>query len=280
MTTTLYNSSLGRIYMMLRADVVNNKRTLLVFLGAFLALVYGVPRIFGILNVGLAQFNEIWKDSYKFSVVEGLMTICTTIYFFFYVNRRVVHSEPSLFSTLPARLWEKVVSIIVFGLVLSLLGGLVVHIEYLLEYITVPQLGWHSSINDILPTPIRLLIVPYTLITGLAELSNEKVPWVDLGLLTMFVAWVYLLSQLILFFCSTHIRNAFVGLCCSCGISLGLLLLLITLSATFFQSTPLYNISDIDTMVTNYSIFLNVYAVGFVALFAYLCYRKLRRIRS
>lgn len=280
MTTTLYNSSLGRIYMMLRVDAVNNKRTLLTLLGAFLGLVYGVPRILGILNVGLTRFNEIWGDTYSFSAVQSLMAICTTIYFFFYVNRRVVHSDPSLFSTLPARLWEKVVSIIVFGLILSFLGGLVVHIEYLLEYITVPQLGWHSSINDILPTPIRLLIVPYTLITGLADLNSKEVPWVDLGLLTMFVAWIYLLAQLILFFCSTRIRNAFVGLCCSCGISLGLLLLLITLSATFFQSTPLYNIADIDTMVTNYSIFLNVYAVGFVALFAYLCYRKLRRISS
>lgn len=279
-TKTLHTTSLGRIYMMLRADLVSTKRTIITLMLSLITLVYFLPRLMILTDLNIQAFMESWVRIYNLGVVEWVMMTATLIYFWVYVNRRIVHSQPTLFSTLPAKLWEKLVSIALYAVVLSILYQMAVRIEFLMEYLTVPAMPWKeefAKINFVPMFPAELLNIMLT--SGWKSDNISEASWVIWGLNFTAVLGLWCFLQISLFTAMTHIRNAFVALFAHFICSLQWSSLFIFIVTLIFSRTMIDN-GEIDQQTTSFLLLFNAYLWGTVALLVYFCRRKLQRLPS
>lgn len=279
-TKTLHTTSLGRIYMMLRADLVSTKRTIITLMLSLITLVYFLPRLTILADLNVQAFMERWARTYNLGVVEWVMMTATLIYFWVYVNRRIVHSQPTLFSTLPAKLWEKLVSIALYAVVLSILYQVAVRIEFLMEYLTVPAMTWKeefAKINFVPMFPAELLNFMLTISWEADNMGAAS--WFIWGLNFTAVLGLWCSLQMSLFTAMTHIRNAFVALFAHfiCMLQWGSLFIFIV---TQVFSRPLISNGEIDQHFISFLLLFNGYLWGTVALLVYFCRRKLQRLPS
>ena len=139
MKTASHNSSWGRIGLMLKADLINNKLTLSLYALCFLGIFVLLPR-----------FPLLWGFNYDAWLSGHLMTYSVPQLVFFslfgahiystiYVLVRSQHGQPTTFSTLPLSLREKFVSMNLFIACVVLLGFIVVACSYLIECLLIPN---------------------------------------------------------------------------------------------------------------------------------------------
>ena len=168
MKTASHNSSWGRIGLMLKADLINNKLTLSLYALCFLGIFVLLPR-----------FPLLWGFNYDAWLSGHLMTYSVPqlmifslfgahIYSTIYVLVRSQHGQPTTFSTLPLSLREKFVSMNLFIACVVLLGFIVVACSYFIECLLIPNF---SSLIEpsvlqsiILDAPFKMMEVDRSLL--------------------------------------------------------------------------------------------------------------------
>ena len=139
MKTASHNSSWGRIGLMLKADLINNKLTLSLYALCFLGIFVLLPRL-----------PLLWGFNYDAWLSGHLMTYSVPQLVFFslfgahiystiYVLVRSQRGQPTTFSTLPLSLREKFVSMNLFIACVVLLGFIVVACSYCIECLLIPN---------------------------------------------------------------------------------------------------------------------------------------------
>ena len=168
MKTVSHNSSWGRIGLMLKADLINNKLTLSLYALCFLGIFVLLPR-----------FPLLWGFNYDAWLSGHLVTYSVPQLVFFslfgahiystiYVLVRSQHGQPTTFSTLPLSLREKFVSMNLFIACVVLLGFIVVACSYCIECLLIPNFS--SLIKPsvlqsiILDTPFKMMEVDRSLL--------------------------------------------------------------------------------------------------------------------
>ena len=163
MKTASHNSSWGRIGLMLKADLINNKLTLSLYALCFLGIFVLLPRL-----------PLLWGFNYDAWLSGHLMTYSVPQLVFFslfgahiystiYVLVRSQHGQPTTFSTLPLSLREKFVSMNLFIACVVLLGFIVVACSYLIECLLIPNFSTlikPSVLQAIIfDTPLKMMVV-------------------------------------------------------------------------------------------------------------------------
>ena len=168
MKTASHNSSLGRIGLMLKADLINNKLTLSLYALCFLGIFVLLPR-----------FPLLWGFNYDAWLSGHLMTYSVPQLVFFslfgahiystiYVLVRSQRGQPTTFSTLPLSLREKFVSMNLFIACVVLLGFIIVACSYCIECLLIPNFS--SLIKPsvlqaiIFDTPFKMMEVDRSLL--------------------------------------------------------------------------------------------------------------------
>lgn len=170
MKTASHNSSWGRIGLMLKADLINNKLTLSLYALCFLGIFVLLPR-----------FPLLWGSNYDAWLSGHLVTYSVPQLVFFslfgahiystiYVLVRSQHGQPTTFSTLPLSLREKFVSMNLFIACVVLLGFIVVACSYCIECLLIPNF---SSLIEpsvlqsiILDAPFKMMEVDRSLLNN------------------------------------------------------------------------------------------------------------------
>ena len=170
MKTASHNSSWGRIGLMLKADLTNNKLTLSLYALCFLGIFVLLPR-----------FPLLFEWNYNAWLSEHLVTYSVPQLVFFslfgahiystiYVLVRSQHGQPTTFSTLPLSLREKFVSMNLFIACVVLLGFIVVACSYLIECLLIPNFSSliePSVLQDIIfDTPLKMIEVDRSLLNN------------------------------------------------------------------------------------------------------------------
>ena len=170
MKTVSHNSSWGRIGLMLKADLINNKLTLSLYALCFLGIFVLLPR-----------FPLLWGFNYDAWLSGHLITYSVPQLVFFslfgahiystiYVLVRSQHGQPTTFSTLPLSLREKFVSMNLFIACVVLLGFIVVACSYCIECLLIPNFS--SLIKPsvlqtiIFDTPFKMMEVDRSLLNN------------------------------------------------------------------------------------------------------------------
>ncbi len=168
MKTASHNSSWGRIGLMLKADLINNKLTLSLYALCFLGIFVLLPRL-----------PLLWGFNYDAWLSGHLMTYSVPQLVFFslfgahiystiYVLVRSQRGQPTTFSTLPLSLREKFVSMNLFIACVVLLGFIVVACSYCIECLLIPNFS--SLIKPsvlqaiIFDTPLKMMEVDRSLL--------------------------------------------------------------------------------------------------------------------
>ena len=172
MKTASHNSSWGRIGLMLKADLINNKLTLSLYALCFLGIFVLLPR-----------FPLLWGFNYDAWLSGHLMTYSVPQLVFFslfgahiystiYVQVRSQLGQPTTFSTFPLSLREKFVSMNLFIVCVVLLGFIVVACSYCIECLLIPNFS--SLIKPsvlqaiILDTPFKMMEVDRSLLNKIS----------------------------------------------------------------------------------------------------------------
>ena len=170
MKTASYNSSWGRIGLMLKADLINNKQTLSLYALCFLGIFVLLPR-----------FPLLWGSNYDAWLSGHLMTYSVPqlmifalfgahIYSTIYVQVRSQLGQPTTFSTLPLSLREKFISMNLFIACVVLLGFIVVACSYCIECLLISNFS--SLIKPsvlqaiIFDTPLKMIEVDRSLLNN------------------------------------------------------------------------------------------------------------------
>lgn len=163
MKTASHNSSWGRIGLMLKADLINNKLTLSLYALCFLGIFVLLPRLPLLLGCNYDAWLSGHLMSYSVPQLMIFSLFGAHIYSTIYVLVRSQHGQPTTFSTLPLSLREKFVSMNLFIACVVLLGFIVVACSYLIECLLIPNFS--SLIKPsvlqsiILDTPFKMMEV-------------------------------------------------------------------------------------------------------------------------
>ena len=206
MKTASHNSSWGRIGLMLKADLTNNKLTLSLYALCFLGIFVLLPR-----------FPLLFEWNYNAWLSEHLVTYSVPQLVFFslfgahiystiYVLVRSQHGQPTTFSTLPLSLREKFVSMNLFIACVVLLGFIVVACSYLIECLLIPNF---SSLIE--PSVLQDIIVNAPL--KMMELDGSLLNKFSLILVVSTYCVLYpLFAYGLMWLNSVYLRKSFLSL--------------------------------------------------------------------
>lgn len=191
-TKTWHQSSLGRIALMLRSDLIINKKAYIYcLLCLFWLYILGrIPVLIG--GISYSRFVEQHAYNYDFDQIEFCGQLMSYMLFFVSMYHRVKGSKPVLFSTLPAKLWEKCVSMLLLAYLISVMGYLAVRIEFLLEWLTIPNIHTPQSLWSISPLPfIPAGFYEHLTFAQIDPLKESVVPFAHklLATLALFGGW-------------------------------------------------------------------------------------------
>ena len=161
MKTASHNSSWGRIGLMLKADLINNKLTLSLYALCFLGIFVLLPRLPLLWGLNYDAWLSGHLMTYSVPQLVFFSLFGAHIYSTIYVLVRSQHGQPTTFSTLPLSLREKFVSMNLFIACVVLLGFIVVACSYLIECLLIPNFS--SLIKPsvlqsiILDTPFKMM---------------------------------------------------------------------------------------------------------------------------
>ena len=139
MKTASHNSSWGRIGLMLKADLTNNKLTLSLYALCFLGIFVLLPRLPLLWGFNYDAWLSGHLMTYSVPQLVFFSLLGAHIYSTIYVLVRSQHGQPTTFSTLPLSLREKFVSMNLFIACVVLLGFIVVACSYLIECLLIPN---------------------------------------------------------------------------------------------------------------------------------------------
>ena len=139
MKTASHNSSWGRIGLMLKADLINNKLTLSLYALCFLIIFVLLPRFPLLFGEDYDGWRSSYLETYSVPQLVFFSLFGAHIYSTIYVLVRSQHGQPTTFSTLPLSLREKFVSMNLFIACVVLLGFIVVACSYLIECLLIPN---------------------------------------------------------------------------------------------------------------------------------------------
>ena len=168
MKTASHNSSWGRIGLMLKADLINNKLTLSLYALCFLGIFVLLPRFPLLFEWNYNAWLSGHLVTYSVPQLVFFSLFGAHIYSTIYVLVRSQHGQPTTFSTLPLSLGEKFVSMNLFIACVVLLGFIVVACSYLIECLLIPNF---SSLIEpsvlqaiIFDTPFKMMEVDRSLL--------------------------------------------------------------------------------------------------------------------
>ena len=139
MKTASHNSSWGRIGLMLKADLTNNKLTLSLYALCFLGIFVLLPRFPLLFEWNYNAWLSGHLVTYSVPQLVFFSLFGAHIYSTIYVLVRSQHGQPTTFSTLPLSLREKFISMNLFIACVVLLGFIVVACSYLIECLLIPN---------------------------------------------------------------------------------------------------------------------------------------------
>ena len=139
MKTASHNSSWGRIGLMLKADLTNNKLTLSLYALCFLGIFVLLPRFPLLFEWNYNAWLSGHLVTYSVPQLVFFSLFGAHIYSTIYVLVRSQHGQPTTFSTLPLSLREKFVSMNLFIACVVLLGFIVVACSYCIECLLIPN---------------------------------------------------------------------------------------------------------------------------------------------
>ena len=170
MKTASHNSSWGRIGLMLKADLINNKLTLSLYALCFLGIFVLLPRYPLLLGFNYDAWLSGHLMTYSVPQLVFFSLFGAHIYSTIYVLVRSQHGQPTTFSTLPLSLREKFVSMNLFIACVVLLGFIVVACSYCIECLLIPNF---SSLIEpsvlqsiILDSPFKMMEVDRSLLNN------------------------------------------------------------------------------------------------------------------
>lgn len=168
MKTASHNSSLGRIGLMLKADLINNKLTLSLYALCFLSIFVLLPRFPLLFEWNYNAWLSGHLVTYSVPQLVFFSLFGAHIYSTIYVLVRSQHGQPTTFSTLPLSLREKFVSMNLFIACVVLLGFIVVACSYLIECLLIPNFSTlikPSVLQAIIfDTPLKMMEVDRSLL--------------------------------------------------------------------------------------------------------------------
>ena len=168
MKTASHNSSWGRIGLMLKADLINNKLTLSLYALCFLGIFVLLPRFPLLFEWNYNAWLSGHLVTYSVPQLVFFSLFGAHIYSTIYVLVRSQHGQPTTFSTLPLSLREKFVSMNLFIACVVLLGFIVVACSYLIECLLIPNFSLliKPSVlqSIILDTPFKMMEVDRSLL--------------------------------------------------------------------------------------------------------------------
>ena len=163
MKTASHNSSWGRIGLMLKADLINNKQTLSLYALCFLGIFVLLPRLPLLWGFNYDAWLSGHLMTYSVPQLVFFSLLGAHIYSTIYVLVRSQHGQPTTFSTLPLSLREKFVSMNLFIACVVLLGFIVVACSYLIECLLIPNFSTlikPSVLQAIIfDTPLKMMVV-------------------------------------------------------------------------------------------------------------------------
>ena len=170
MKTASHNSSWGRIGLMLKADLINNKLTLSLYALCFLGIFVLLPRYPLLWGFNYDAWLSGHLITYSVPQLVFFSLVGAHIYSTIYVLVRSQHGQPTTFSTLPLSLREKFVSMNLFIACVVLLGFIVVACSYLIECLLIPNFSSliePSVLQDIIfDTPLKMIEVDRSLLNN------------------------------------------------------------------------------------------------------------------
>lgn len=276
MNTRQYHSSWwGRIYLMLRADIISNQTTLLTLFGGLLALLFIVPRVGILFKWDYSDWLDSWRNTYNHSFIKGIIDVVTFVYFFVYLNKRVVHSSPTLFSTIPANFWEKVASIALYWVFLSIASLATSYANLAMEYIaTLGEINWSMATDTLIALPISLS----ESLTNTPDISQVQ----RLLILSIILGGI-LQTYSVFTFTSIRIKRVFLSLVVGFLIMSATYIVAATIGVNIVISiTRDYTPSEevINQWADRGLIITNVYVWAVTIYFAVLSYKRLRTVSS
>ncbi len=170
MKTASHNSSWGRIGLMLKADLINNKLTLSLYALCFLGIFVLLPRYPLLFGEDYDAWLSGYLENYSILQLVFFSLVGAHIYSTIYVLVRSQHGQPTTFSTLPLSLREKFVSMNLFIACVVLLGFIVVACSYCIECLLIPNFS--SLIKPsvlqaiIFDTPLKMMEVDRSLLNN------------------------------------------------------------------------------------------------------------------
>ena len=163
MKTASHNSSWGRIGLMLKADLINNKLTLSLYALCFLGIFVLLPRLPLLWGFNYDAWLSGHLMTYSVPQLVFFSLLGAHIYSTIYVLVRSQHGQPTTFSTLPLSLREKFVSMNLFIACVVLLGFIVVACSYCIECLLIPNFSTlikPSVLQAIIfDTPLKMMVV-------------------------------------------------------------------------------------------------------------------------
>lgn len=277
MKTASHNSSWGRIGLMLKADLTNNKLTLSLYALCFLGIFVLLPR-----------FPLLFEWNYNAWLSEHLVTYSVPQLVFFslfgahiystiYVLVRSQHGQPTTFSTLPLSLGEKFVSMNLFIACVVLLGFIVVACSYCIECLLIPNF---SSLIEpsvlqsiILDAPFKMMEVDRSLLNNFSLILCISTYCVLYPLFAYGLMWLN----------SVYLRKPFLSLI---AFYLELFIYALFYAFSFFWVVSqcksgkgcLFSATFSEANVAIFSIGNFVWAALLVGVVYYLLWRRLRTI--
>lgn len=260
--------------MMLRADLVTNKMTIVALFGGLLLLIFCLPRIPLLFGVNYEEWAISYGSTYSPTIVNTILSFAALLYFYLYLNKKVVHSSPITFATLPASLWEKITNILLYALILQLLARLSSFGGYVLERLTNPHTTPFDVADIMLPNYAVLEHIEIIAINPLNILIG--IAW------TAAILGYYLLP----FYLVLRMRNGFVALFVA-AIVAGLIILILSLAGTLtaafsldFAHTLLYTEEQLYSTIYAGTALVTSLIVALTAGLGYLSIHKLKTISS
>lgn len=268
-SNTLHASAIGRIWLLYKADMRTTAPYLISIVGMIFIGFFLYPRIHLILDFDYDTFLYYHPRSYDLSVQSYIVSMIGGLYGMWYINYRCFRSSPMSFALTPARLWEKVATMILMIVSLGIIAQGALFACFLLEVLMVPGITFAEHLEYI--NPYR----DFHLIYDLADQEGVLHGYMTMGSVALFLS-------LGCYYCVTIIRNFSVGLIAGllipAFIAIGVpIIIMVHLFEEFY--TPQYFIDQEDSwkiliyMYELYTLLLNL-GVG------YLLYKRLRTLPS
>lgn len=265
----------GRVLLLIRADLYEQRRNMMILGGLILLIIFVLPRIPLLFGMPYSEWASNYVAEVAYTIKYGISTFSGLIYTLYYYNRKVQHSKPMAFAHYPATVLEKILAGVGFSLLVWLMCWGLVLLSQIITCLTIPgdiKIYWspwfydspYVQLNELAWDRLPLIIYVLPFVLYLIGLTHTLIS--TLGVITFknFLKG-FLLSQC-----------AFVvGLCLMVG--LGLFRTVDWFNVARLANRGLLPYSSLDYKMTISTL---VVLFGVIGLLFWLIYRKLKTVEK